>query len=134
MEPISVSPELRAAESEIDHHYLINPLMHHSFASGAWNFLAACEEVHVREFVRQAETTAQESAAISDNTVVYTKWPMRWLIESCKTGGKLPRQYTDALYLDDWELLQLSSRYVSFESALRWYRFFRQLVKRGSRS
>lgn len=117
MEAPSVSPEIRAAEREIDSHHLMNPLMRQSFAVGAWNFLAACEEIQVREVVQQTETTNQEFAAIADNLVVYTKWPMRWLFKNCRAGGELPRQYSDTLYKDAWDLLQLSSKYVSFESA-----------------
>ena len=75
--------ELRTAEREIDSQYLANPLVRLHFAEAGWYFLAFCDEFIIRDMIRQDAQTVHENAAITDNLVVHSKWPLRWLWQTC---------------------------------------------------
>jgi hypothetical protein len=118
--PAVVSLELRAAEREIDGYYLRNRLARQPFAKAGWRFLAACEEQVIREIVRADRGVPrddQDHAALSDSVVVNTKWPMRWLLTTCRPGGEIPRAYSEDGYQAATDLYDLGLQYSSFESA-----------------
>jgi hypothetical protein len=94
-----VSPELRAAEREIDDVPLRNALVRQPFSQAAWRFMAANEERLIREIVRADQTGTskhdQYYAALFDSVVTSTKWPMRWLLAECRAGDKIPQEFDD---------------------------------------
>jgi hypothetical protein len=107
-----VSEDLRAVEREIDAHHLANPLIRQPFARAGWYFLAFCEELAIREIVRQKASTAHESAALVDNLVVHAKWPLGWLRNACAPGGLIPQEFEDDMYEAAWRLSELSMEYL----------------------
>jgi hypothetical protein len=118
-----VPQELRAAEREVDRQYLENPLTHEPFARAGWYFLAFCEEIAIREVVRQDAQTKHEYAAFADNLIVHAKWPLKWLWQTCPVGGEIPRGFDGHLYEAASRLSQLSLDYVNFESAFTYATF-----------
>jgi hypothetical protein len=112
-----LSEALRAAERDVDSQYLANPLVHRPFGQAGWYFLAFCEEISIRDIIRQDVKTLHENAAFADNLIVHTKWPLRWLWQTCSPGGAVPREIDDDLYKAAWQLSDLSMDYLTFESA-----------------
>jgi hypothetical protein len=119
-----VSPELRAAEREIDKVPLGNALIEQPFSQAAWRFLAANEERVIRE-IYQADRSGtskhdQYYAALFDNIVVSTKWPMRWLLGNCRAGDRIPQELDDDGYVEANELSDLGQDYSHFEAAFTY--------------
>jgi hypothetical protein len=119
-----VSPELRAAEREIDNVPLRNALVEQPFSQAAWRFMAANEERVMREIVKADETGTskhdQYYAALFDSIVVSTKWPMRWLLGKCRAGDKVPQEFDDDGYVAANELSDLGQDYSHFEAAFTY--------------
>lgn len=115
-----VSKELRAVEDEIDSYYRTNPLAHLPFAEAAWYFLAFCEEIHVRDILREPEQPMHEQVATADNVIVHAKRPMLWLRTTCSPGGSIPPPLDDKLYEAAWNLSELGMEYLAFESAFTY--------------
>jgi hypothetical protein len=119
-----VSAELRAAEREIDSVYRGNALVAQPFSQAAWRFLAVNEERVMREVVRTGETGTSHHdhyyAALFDDVVVSTKWPMRWLLADCRPGERIPRQFDDAAYVAANALSELGRSYLHFEGAFTY--------------
>lgn len=76
-----VPPRLRQVEREIDTAYLVNPLTRRPFAEAAWYFLAHCEDLLVKEFVRgdQRKGESPNLAMLTDTLVVHPKHALLWL-------------------------------------------------------
>jgi len=119
----TVSPELRAAESELDRAYRSNPLMSATFGEAAWYFLAGCEDFYVREVVRAATgkgSTSHDLSLMSDNIVNHAKWPLRWFRNECLGGTATPKGYNDASYAAAAALSDLSFKYLFVDSAFTY--------------
>lgn len=119
-----VSPELRAAEREIDKVPLRNALVEQPFSQAAWRFMAANEERVIREIVKADQTGTskhdQYYAALFDSIVVSTKWPMRWLLAECRAGDKIPQEFDDDGYVAAQQLSDLGQDYSHFEAAFTY--------------
>lgn len=118
-----VSPELRAVEAEVDSAYSENPLTRIAFGDAAWCFLAFCEERMVLPLVREEghrPHNPHDDAAHADELINHAKWPLRWLRQSCRSGERLATGYSDDTYAASHALSDLSSRYLSFESAFTY--------------
>jgi hypothetical protein len=119
-----VSPELRAAEREIDNVPLGNPLVEQPFSQAAWRLMAANEERVIREIVKADQTGTskhdQYYAALFDSIVASTKWPMRWLLGKCRTGDKIPQEFDDGGYVAANQLSDLGQDYSHFEAAFTY--------------
>jgi hypothetical protein len=119
-----VSQELRTIEAEVDGFHLSNPLLRLHFAPAAWYFLAVCEDLCLVDVlpgsVGRTVATAAESAALSDNILVHSTWPLRWLSRGCAAGGRISTDFDDENYEAATQLSQLSMRYINFESAFSY--------------
>jgi hypothetical protein len=119
-----VPENLRAVEREVDAHHLTNLLLSRPFGESGWCFLAFCEEWVVREILHAESSgtlpTTHNHAALADNLIVHTKWPLRWLRRTCPEGGSIPRKYDAAMYEAAWQLSKLSMQYLPFESAFTY--------------
>ncbi len=115
-----VSEELRAVEREVDAYHLASLLIQQPFARAGWYFLASCEELFMREIVQQRLDTEHEVAAFTDNVIVHTKWPLRWLRRACPPGGTVPKGFDDDMYEAAWRLSELSMKYLDFEAAFTY--------------
>jgi len=114
-----LSPELRAAEADIDAQYKTNAITRRRFCQAAWMFLASCEEQMVREVVNPRLSPAEWSV-LSDNVVAHTKIPMRWILATCPSGGQIPTAFSDAGYDEGMALFTLGQQYSYFESAFTY--------------
>lgn len=121
---IVVSPQLRAAEGEIDRVPLSNVLVRQPFSRAAWRFMAANEERVMREIVNSDRTGTsrhdQDYAALFDSIVVSTKWPMRWLLGNCRSGDTIPQAFDVGGYEAAHELSTLGQNYSHFEAAFTY--------------
>ncbi len=119
-----VSPLLRSVERDIDSAYMANPLVRRTFGESAWYFLAFCEERLLLPLIKGLDATEplnlHEQAALADEVINHAKWPLRWLRQSCPLGEIVPRGYSEETYKASWELSQLASDYLSFESAFTY--------------
>lgn len=118
-----VSPELRAVEEQVDAAYGQNPLTRLAFGDAAWCFLAFCEERMLLPFFRVQDDepySPHDDAALADELINHAKWPLRWLRKSCRPGTRLTTGYADETYVASQEISDLSSRYLSFESAFTY--------------
>jgi hypothetical protein len=111
-----LTPELRAAEKDVDEHHQQNPLLSMCREPASWYFLAEFEEMFVRERERDVEER-QDLGALADSAIVYTKWPMRWIFGGCEAGGRVRDRYADDPYGAAHDLMALSRQYDTFESA-----------------
>lgn len=121
---IVVSSESRAAEREIDKEPLRNALVAQPFSQAAWRFMAANEERVIGE-IYQADKTGtskhgQYYAAFLDSIVASTKWPMRWLLDKCRAGDKVPQEFDDEGYIAANALSDLGQEYSHFEAAFTY--------------
>jgi len=86
--------------------------------------MAANEERVMREIVRTDRTGTskhdQDYAALFDSVVASTKWPMRWLLASCRAGDKFPQKFDEDGYVASNELSQLGQEYSHFEAAFTY--------------
>jgi len=117
---MSLSAELRAIEREIDNYHLSNLLTKRPFAEAAWYFLAFCEERVVHDIIRPTGDALHEQVAAADNLIVHSKTPLQWLRRVCPPGGRIPSKFDESLYKAAWQLSQLSTEYLSFESAFTY--------------
>lgn len=119
-----VSQQLRSIEAEIDGFHLSNPLLRLHFAPAAWYFLAVCEDMCLADALPASaggtKTTPAESAALSDNILVHSNWPLRWLSRGCEPGGVISTDYHDGNYDAAFQLSQLAMSYLPFESAFSY--------------
>lgn len=113
-----LSPALRAIEHEVDNAYLANPLVHRKFAPAAWYFLAFCEEIGLHSFTDLE--TEHEYAALFDNVINHSKWPLRWLAQACGPGGVIPRSFEEDAYEGACHLSELAMDYLAFETAFTY--------------
>lgn len=125
MEPIRVvSQELREAEREIDGVFRSNALLRAGFAKAAWRFMAANEERVMREIIRNdgvnSSSSAHKFAALGDAVVTQSKWPMRWLLSTCRPGGRIPETFNDDEYQAALDLAELGQNYSHFEAAFTY--------------
>jgi hypothetical protein len=114
-----IPSELRAAEQEVDEHYAENPLMKEPFSRAAWHFLAICEEHSMRHIIHEASNDG-EYAAVADNLINHARWPLRWLISKCSSGGKVPSRCDENLYSAALQLSDLALSYGSFAAAFSY--------------
>jgi len=86
--------------------------------------MAANEERVMREIVHADRTGTsrhdQDYAALFDSIVVSAKWPMRWLLGSCRSGDTIPQTFDDAGYVAAHELSTLGQDYSHFEAAFTY--------------
>jgi hypothetical protein len=119
-----VSEQLREVERQVDSAYLLNPLVGRPFAEAVWYFLAFSEDKAIKPFVRPLISGELDDdfacAAMADQMVNDTKWPMRWLRQACPTGGRVPCPIDEDKYQSSWDLANLGSDYMNFESAFTY--------------
>ena len=61
----TVAPELRRAETEIDHAHLGNKLLSRPFGEAAWHYLAACEGRFIAPIIADSIPLLQDKQAIA---------------------------------------------------------------------
>lgn len=112
-----LSPELRAAEQEIDEEYRSNPLVKRKLTESLWYLLAAFDH----ELFQTVNTYRQHGRyrvePNIDHHLFMIRWPVRWLRTSCPPGGEIPSQFNPSLLRAATELLDLASNYMSFYKA-----------------
>lgn len=64
---VCFSPELEAAEREIDNFYRSNPLVKLNFATAAWNLMAFAEDMMLKPIIKDEKSTPHESNIRIDN-------------------------------------------------------------------
>ena len=116
-----MSAPLRAAEQDIDNAHMDNPLVRMTFGEAAWYFMATCEERAVHQIVKATNDedvpTVCEQAALADDVLNHAKVALRWLRKECCNGEVVPTKFDDGAYAAAWELSELASDYLAFESA-----------------
>jgi hypothetical protein len=115
-----IPEDVRAAEREIDEEYLRSPLVKEPFARAGWFFLGFCEELSILPMMARAATTEHEAAAMGDNLIVHSKWPLHWLRTACRSGGMIPSGFDDDMYDAAHLLSDLAMKYLDFEAAFTY--------------
>ena len=82
----------------------------------AWHFLAISEEHSMRHIIHEASNDGNY-AAVADNLINHARWPLRWLISKCSSGGKVPSRCDENLYSAALQLSDLALSYGSFAAA-----------------
>lgn len=113
-----LSPELRKIEKEIDNYYKSNPLLKLPFATAAWHLLATAEnDALMRELASKNDKNNIHNLASEFS--VNLEPSLSWLYSDCKRGGEVISFFDDNLYKASRDLLELGSKYASFDFAYR---------------
>ncbi len=115
-----LSPQIRAAEIEIDSAYKLNSLVQSNFAVAAWNVLGVIEDSLFIHSVKDQEMTAHKLSAAIDNYIFILKHPLHWLRAACTTGGRVPTSYNEDDYEAATNLVKLAAQYDQFYLAFTY--------------
>jgi hypothetical protein len=115
-----LSPEVRAAEVEIDSVYKLNPLVQSDFAVSAWNVLGVIEDSLFFQGIKDREVTAHKLSAAADTYIVTLKHPLHWLRAACSSGGRVPTSYDGDDYQAAMDLVMLAVQYDQFYLAFTY--------------
>lgn len=88
-----LSPELRAAEKEIDESYMSNPLMAQRYAMSAWTVLTTAEDKFSAQIYGPSGISPQRLAIFNDSIIFLLRYVFTWLRSSCPEGGDIPSKY-----------------------------------------
>ena len=116
----TVAPELRRAETEIDHAHLGNKLLSRPFGEAAWHYLAACEGRFIAPIIADSIPLLQDKqaiAALGDSIMTQAKWPLLWMWKTCREGASVPHKHDQELFDAALSLSKLSDDYLAFEAA-----------------
>src|SRR5918912_884332 len=113
----NLSPELRAAEREIDEAYQSNPLMSLGYATAAWTVLSTAEDKFSAEIFGAHGTTPQRLAAFNDSIIFLLRYVFMWLRSSCQSGGDIPTRYIPEQVRSADELIDSALDYKRFVTA-----------------
>ena len=116
----TVAPELRRAETEIDHAHLGNKLLSRPFGEAAWHHLATCEGRFIVPIIADSIPLLQDKqamAALGDSVMTQSKWPLLWMWKTCREGGSIPHKHDQELFDAALSLSNLSDDYLAFEAA-----------------
>ena len=113
MKTDNLTPELRKAEKEVDHHYKSNPLMNLPFATAVWHLLVVAEDdVLIKEFT--GINGIQDRHALASDFGVELGHAMSWLYNACELGGQVSFVPDDNLYKAARDLFELGRKYDWF--------------------
>ena len=115
-----VPSELRRIEQKIDDAYKSNSLIGEPFTRAAWHFLAYCESSYISSILHQHANdpfSRYDNQAIVHNIATHSRWPLYWMLKSCRGEGRIPSTSTEEMYASAYQLSSLSSDYGAFESA-----------------
>lgn len=89
----TLSPEIRAAEREIDEAYRLNPIMSLGYSTAAWTVLSTAQDKFSAQIFGPQGVTPQRLAAFNDSIIFLLKHVFTWLRSSCPDGGDIPVKY-----------------------------------------
>lgn len=117
---MTITQELRLIETEIDNYYKSNPLTKLPFGVAMWYYMAFCEDVAAKPYLKGTPLSKYESAIAADLLVVGLKNPFKWLLSDCSVGGKPPLAYSNKFYQSSHELFMIGDNYNAFELAFTY--------------
>jgi hypothetical protein len=108
-----LSSQLRTIESEVDNHFLTNPLVALDLAS-AMRYLLIRFEASLQPFVGTPLQTRHELEAKADNLINDINHPFGWLYRNCQPEGKISNILEPGFIHSADELLKLAANYDIF--------------------
>jgi hypothetical protein len=113
----TLSPEIRAAEKEIDEAFKSNPIIALGYATAAWTVLSTAEDKFSAEIFGPHGITPQRFAAFNDSVLFLLRYVFTWLRSSCPEGGDIPVRYIPEQVLAADKLINAALDYKRFVTA-----------------